>query len=236
MGNIGSQLVHINNLSLKIQDKIILDSINLNLESNSIVTLIGPNGAGKSTLVKCILGFIKPTKGEVVVLPATKIGYMPQKIDIGPLMPINVKRFLRLTSCDEESLNSVVGLLKINNLLPFKMQQLSGGELQRVLLAKALLRKPDLLLLDEPVQGVDITGQSEFYELLLKVKVNYKCSILMISHDLHVVMSGTDRVVCLNKHICCDGVPDDISEHPEFLSLYTHKHNHEHDLEGNIIR
>lgn len=242
----GSQLVQVKNLRLKLQNKVILDNINLSLKSDSVVTLIGPNGAGKSTLVKCILNFIKPTSGDIIIAPGIKIGYMPQKIDIEPLMPINVQRFLSLTVCSKENFRTVVAELKIAKLLMTKMQLLSGGELQRVLLAKALLREPELLILDEPVQGVDITGQSEFYELITMVKNKYKCGILMVSHDLHVVMSGTDRVVCLNKHICCDGMPEAISEHPEFIDLfgdkvsriavYTHHHNHEHDLDGNIKR
>ena len=218
----------------------ILQDTSLHLHEREIVTLIGPNGAGKSTLIKILLGLVTPDSGTVTRAPNLSIGYMPQKLALDTSIPLSVERFLTLSGKDSAWLQHCVELTSINNLLSHPMQSLSGGELQRVLLARAIYRRPQLLVLDEPVQGVDVSGQSALYRLINQVRADLHCSVLMVSHDLHLVMAATDRVVCLNQHVCCEGHPDSVSSHPEFLRLfgknadaevavYTHEHDHQHD-------
>jgi zinc transport system ATP-binding protein len=240
-------LVKTHNLNVAYGNSIILKEINIQVEQGKIVTLVGPNGAGKSTLVKSILGLINITSGSIKLAEDLTIGYMPQKLLVENLMPLPVINFLHLTGITAPNLiQSIADELEIGYLLSNPIQTISGGELQRVLLARALLRNPTLLVLDEPVQGVDVTGQNELYKLITNIRDRRNCGILMVSHDLHIVMAGTDSVVCLNKHVCCSGHPDTVSQHPEFVNLfgeqvaaglavYTHKHNHQHDLHGKII-
>lgn len=223
-----------------------MSGVDLTLKKGEIVTLIGPNGAGKSTLVRVVLGLIRPNQGEVSLAPGVRIGYMPQKLTIEPLMPLSVYRFLQLAgSFSKKEIEVVLSELAIRHLSKASMQSISGGEFQRVLLARALIRRPHLLVLDEPAQGVDVTGQEELYQLITHIRHTHHCGILMVSHDLHLVMAGTDKVVCLNKHICCSGRPEEISQHPDFLNLfgakqearlmvYAHQHNHQHDLGGDL--
>ncbi len=239
-------LVTANHISVQFGQKTILTDVHLSVESGEIVTLIGPNGAGKSTLVKIILGLIVPNKGTVQLQAGLRMGYMPQGLTIEPFMPLSVRRFLQLVqNVSIAVFNDTIDILTIGHLLTAPMQSLSGGERQRVLLARALLAKPDLLVLDEPVQGVDVTGQEELYRLIMQIRDTYRCGILMVSHDLYLVMAGTDSVVCLNKHVCCSGAPAVVSQHPAFLSLfgawessklavYAHQHNHKHDLGGDL--
>ena len=226
------------------QHRQILHNTSLNVFAGEIVTLIGPNGAGKSTLIKILLGLIKPDKGSVVRNENLRLGYMPQKLALETSMPITVQHFLTLSKGDADWLSHCIELTGIQSLPQQAMQSLSGGELQRVLLARALYRRPNLLVLDEPVQGVDVSGQSAMYRLIKKIHRELSCSVLMVSHDLHLVMASTDRVICLNNHVCCEGHPDSVSAHPEFLRLfgeradsemaiYTHEHDHQHDLFGN---
>ena len=237
-------LVIARQLSVQFGQKTILSNVNLTVRRGEIVTLIGPNGAGKSTLVKVILGLITASKGVVTLESPIRRGYMPQGLNIEPFMPLSVHRFLQLADpvC-KTRLNDIIDELSIRPLLLTPMQSLSGGERQRVLLARALLRQPDLLVLDEPVQGVDLGGQEALYRLIMQIRDTHHCGILMVSHDLYLVMAGTDSVICLNKHVCCSGTPAVVSQHPEFLSLfgsfeslklafYTHQHNHKHDLGG----
>lgn len=239
-------LVSTHHIHVRFGQKIVLTDINISVKSNEIVTLIGPNGAGKSTLVRTVLGLIKPFSGQVQLKPRIRIGYMPQRLAIEPFMPLSVQRFLHLVGPLEEArFNAVVKELTITHILEHPIQTISGGELQRVLLARAMLKEPDLLVLDEPVQGVDITGQEELYRLIAHIRDTHHCGILMVSHDLHLVMKETDSVVCLNNHICCSGHPEAVSHDPKFLNLfglreppriaiYAHKHNHQHDLKGDI--
>jgi zinc transport system ATP-binding protein len=243
-----SYLVKVNDLSVSFDSQIVLSKVSLILREEEIITIVGPNGAGKSTLVRTILGLIKAFTGTVQLKTGMRIGYMPQKLILTPLLPITVQRFLTLTLAakfDARQRNILVDL-SVDKLLHVPLQKVSGGELQRVLLARALLDKPDLLILDEPTQGVDITGQAELYNLINAVKTQYKCGILMVSHDLHVVMANTDTVLCLNKHICCLGHPATVSQHPEFIKMfglqftkevafYQHSHDHKHSLDGEII-
>lgn len=224
-----------------------MKQVSLELYAGEIVTLIGPNGAGKTTLVKTILGLIRPTAGTVNRAPGINIGYMPQRLHIDSTLPLTVFRFLLLTGEKKRAIDEVMRQVNIIDLKEKPIQRVSGGELQRILLARAILRKPALLVLDEPAQGVDVTGQNELYRLIRLLRDDLGCGILMISHDLHLVMAATDHVLCLNGHICCSGHPDDVSCDPAFLELfdytpaeslavYHHHHDHKHTIHGDIIR
>ncbi len=239
-----SLLIDVSHLNIFIEQQIILQDIHLQVHKDEIVTLVGPNGAGKSTLVKAVLGLIPLSSGTIYKKPGLRMGYMPQKLSIEPYMPLTVQRFLELAPL-KSSLNAIIEELGIKHLLSSPMQAISGGESQRVLLARALLSHPELLVLDEPAQGVDVVGQQELYQLIIRIRDRWQCGILMVSHDLHMVMAGTDSVICLNKHVCCSGLPSAVSQHPEFiklfgdqepagLAMYTHTHNHRHDLGGDV--
>ena len=229
----------------------ILQHADLTLRAGKIVTLIGPNGAGKTTLVRAVLGLIRVDQGEVIRAADLRIGYMPQKLHIDASLPLTVARFLALGGPPRVDLIEVMLLTGVTALVNQSMQSLSGGETQRVLLARALLRDPQLLVLDEPVQGVDITGQSALYALINEIRNRRHCGVLLVSHDLHLVMATTDTVVCLNQHICCQGHPEQVTNDPAYLALfgettgstnvpqvaiYTHHHDHQHDAHGNVIQ
>ncbi len=234
-------------ICVSLQGRQIIDQVSLSVKRGEIVTLIGPNGAGKTTLVRVILGLLKPQAGKVELAPSLRIGYMPQRLHLSENLPLTVRRFLHLgcqTSC-ETDLGKVIDRLSIAHLLDSPLQKLSGGEHQRILLARALLRRPDLLVLDEPVQGVDVTGQAALYNLITTIRDELGCGVLMVSHDLHLVMATTDQVLCLNQHVCCSGHPESVSQHPAYLELfgtpasaklavYTHHHDHTHDIHGNV--
>lgn len=231
-------IVQVKDVDYAVGSKIILNKVTLQVKSGSVVTIIGPNGAGKSTLLKIILGLLRPTGGEALIREGTHIGYMPQRLHLDPSLPITVDYFLSLTTLPdklsvEEALESVGG----KHLLRYSMHDLSGGEFQRVLLARALMSKPQLLVLDEPVQGVDISGQKAFYELLQKIRERWGCAMVMVSHDMHMVFSASDQVVCLNQHICCHGRPEKVMKDPSYVAMfggqlfapYKHEHDHDHD-------
>jgi zinc transport system ATP-binding protein len=241
-------LIEAGGIGVSLQGRQVLNGVSLQVRRGEILTLIGPNGAGKTTLVRIILGLLKPDAGHIRRLPGIRIGYMPQRLALSENLPLTVRRFLDLgcTNSGDELLRTA-DQLGIRHLLESPMQQLSGGENQRVLLARALLRRPDLLVLDEPVQGVDVTGQSALYSLISQIRERLGCGVLMISHDLHLVMATTDHVLCLNHHVCCSGHPESVSRHPAYLELfgaaanaelavYTHHHDHTHDIHGNITR
>lgn len=211
------------------------------------MTLLGPNGAGKSTLVRVVLGLVKPDKGTMSCEPRLRIGYVPQKLHLDPILPLTVDRFMRLRPGVKKT-DILPALERVGaiHLQHAPMQKLSGGENQRVLLARALLNTPQLLVLDEPTQGVDVNGQLALYNLIDSLRHELGCAVLMVSHDLHLVMAKTDDVLCLNQHICCSGTPEAVSLHPEFISMfgrhgaeqlavYRHHHNHRHDIQGHII-
>lgn len=222
----------------------ILDGIDLDLAPGEIVTLIGPNGAGKTTLVRILLGLERPDRGTVTRRDGLTVGYAPQRFDRDPAIPMTVARFLALgsrhTQMEAEAALSEVGAARV---IGQQLSQLSGGELQRVVLARALLRQPKLLVLDEPVRGVDYTGEAELYDLIGRIRNARGVGILLVSHDLHVVMAQSDRVICVNRHICCSGQPETVAQHPEYVrlfgaeaarsfALYQHQHDHSHDLTG----
>ncbi|MCC6075656.1 zinc ABC transporter ATP-binding protein ZnuC [Pseudomonas sp. GCM10022188] len=224
----------------------VLQDVQLELQAGEIVTLIGPNGAGKTTLVRVVLGLLAPHSGSVWRRDRLRIGYMPQKLQVEPTLPLSVLRFLRLVpGVDRARALEALGEVGASKVIDSPLQKISGGELQRVLLARALLRQPELLVLDEPVQGVDIAGQSELYRLIGRLRKRHGCGVLMVSHDLHLVMSATDRVVCLNRHVCCSGHPEQVSSDPVFrelfgndarsLAIYHHQHDHQHDLHGSVV-
>ena len=225
----------------------ILHEVDLALTPGELVTLVGPNGAGKTTLVRLVLGLIAPTRGRVWRRPGLVVGYMPQKLAIDPGLPITVRRLLSLARGSRAGdLGEALREVGAAHLMDSPVQSLSGGETQRVLLARALLRRPHLMVLDEPVRGVDVVGQVELYRLIADLRRRHGCAVLLVSHDLHLVMAATDRVVCLNHHVCCEGHPETVSAHPEYrallgpgageaLAVYTHHHDHVHGLAGEVV-
>lgn len=225
----------------------ILDNVDLELHRGEILTLVGPNGAGKTTLVRILLGLLKQKRGDVWRKPGLRFGYVPQRLHLEHVLPLRVRDFLLLAGrFDQSRLCQVLAEVGMKHLLDNQLRLLSGGELQRVLLARALLRQPDVMVLDEPAQGVDIIGQRALYQTIRDIRDRHNCGVLLVSHDLHLVMAATDRVVCLNTHVCCTGHPDAVSEHPEYLKIfghaldgfavYEHHHNHEYDAHGNVVQ
>ena len=235
-------LIKAQHLSLSRRHKQVLDKVSLTLMPNQIMTLIGPNGCGKSTLLKVLLGLVKADSGNVAQRSGLRIGYMPQRLTLDPRLPLTVDGFLKLAKgAGQKQIDQWLTRLEINTIRSQDVQSLSGGEWQRVLLARALLVKPDVLMLDEPVQGVDVQGQLALYRLIPELRDELGCAVLMVSHDLHLVMAATDEVVCLNGHVCCSGHPDTIALHPAYQQLfgqplahYTHHHDHQHCLDGHI--
>ena len=238
-------LVKLNNVGIQQNEKWLVKGVSLEVEKGKIVTLIGPNGSGKSTTAKIALGIYKNIEGNVEKF-TNNVGYVPQKISIDWTLPLRVKDFMVLTdNIKDELIDEALSLAGVIHLKEKNLGNLSGGEFQRVLLARAISKKPELLVLDEPVQGVDFTGEIALYELIKKISEKLNCGILLISHDLHTVMSATDHVVCLNGHVCCSGSPKDVARNNEYkalfgeqasqtLSVYEHKHDHEHSIDGKI--
>jgi len=233
-------LLDVSNVDLMIGKQLLLQQINLKISQGEILTIIGPNGAGKTTLLRVALGLLKPTAGTVETSPGLTIGYMPQRLHLDPTFPLTVRRMLALAcKSDRTKMLPLLEEVGATHVLDSPLQTLSGGELQRVLLARALVREPDLLVLDEPVQGVDVHGQVELYQLISRIREQRGCAVLMVSHDLHLVMAATDQVLCLNQHICCSGTPESVSNHPAFaelfgpgavqhMAVYVHDQNHHH--------
>ncbi len=240
-----STLVKLNNVGFKQNDKWLVEGVSLTVEKGKIVTLIGPNGSGKSTTAKIALGIYKNIEGSVKKY-TNKVGYVPQKISIDWTLPLRVYDFMLLTEdIKDEAIDEALTLTGVMHLKNKNLGNLSGGEFQRVLIARAISKKPELLVLDEPVQGVDYTGEIALYELIKKISDTLNCGILLISHDLHTVMTATDHVVCLNGHVCCSGTPMDVAKNNEYktlfgeqasqiLSVYEHKHDHVHSDKGEV--
>ena len=240
-------LLKVENASFSKNNKWLVKGVSLEVKQGEIVTLIGPNGSGKSTTAKIALGIYKDIEGKVTMF-TNKIGYVPQKISIDWTLPIRVIDFMSLIEePTDEQINTALNLTSVKHLRNKNLSDLSGGEFQRVLIARAIAKQPDLLVLDEPVQGVDFKGEIALYELIKKISEELNCGILLISHDLHVVMAATDFVVCLNGHVCCSGTPQVVAKNNEYqelfgdrassiLSLYAHKHDHTHSQDGTIKR
>jgi zinc transport system ATP-binding protein len=238
-------LVKLNNVGFRQNKKWLVEGVSLEVKKGKIITLIGPNGSGKSTTAKIALGIYKDIEGSVEK-HTNKVGYVPQKITIDWTLPLRVKDFMILTEVlKEEEIDDALSLTGVMHLKNKNLGNLSGGEFQRVLIARAISKKPELLVLDEPVQGVDYTGEIALYELIKKISDTLNCGILLISHDLHTVMTATDHVVCLNGHVCCSGTPKDVVKNNEYkslfgdrasqiLSIYEHKHDHVHSNDGDI--
>ena len=237
-------LIRADQISYSHGDRLILDRVSFELKRGQISTIIGPNGAGKSTLTNIVNGLITDYQGSIERSPDLRIGYLPQKVYVNPLMPLTVERLMQLTQkVTRSEIDAALAQSEVAYLQHRQVQQLSGGELKRVLLARTTLGKPDLLVLDEPTAGVDVTGEIKMYELIAELRKQLQCAVLMVSHDLHLVMSKTDQVLCLNQHLCCSGLPESVSQHPEYLALfghqaaesiaiYAHHHDHEHDVSG----
>ncbi len=240
-------LLTLRDISLHLDGRSVLDRVSLQINPGEILTLIGPNGAGKTCLVRIALGLLAPHGGSRQVRSGLRTGYLPQKLGLNESLPLDVARFLTLArpGLKERDLRNALAETGAGTVLHTPVTRLSGGELQRVLLARALLREPELLVLDEPAQGVDITGQEELYGLIAQVRDERRCGVLMVSHDLHLVMAATDHVLCLNRHVCCEGHPESVGAHPEYLRLfgaqgvkglavYSHRHDHHHDAHGEV--
>jgi zinc transport system ATP-binding protein len=238
-------LVKLENAGVQRISKWLVKGISFEISQGQIVTLIGPNGSGKTTTAKMILNIMNADEGQIT-RNTDKMAYVPQKINIDWTMPLRVIDFMKITN--NLNNNQVIESLTttgVDKLLYSQIHNLSGGEFQRVLIARAIAKKPDLLVLDEPVQGVDYNGEIALYNLIKKISVNLNCGILLISHDMHFVMSTTDHVVCLNGHICCSGTPSSVVKNPEYiklfgehnsetLSYYQHHHDHSHDNDGSV--
>ncbi len=245
-------LISLSDVSYQIGEKKILDCLNVELKAKEIVTIVGPNGAGKTTLLSVALGLLKPTAGKVVWHQVDgedlRIGYVPQSVNRDATLPITVVEFMRLSKSKPSKtvIQNLLDELNLSHLAKAFLSNLSGGELRRVLFARALLNRPHLLVLDEPTAGVDIAGQEAFYHQLNALREHYQFAILMVSHDLHLVMSATDHVICLNQHICCQGKPAHVVDSPQYktlfdkesdtiqgglteLGFYQHKHDHNHN-------
>lgn len=239
-------LISLDNAGIFRDRKWLVRGVSMTVEPGEIVTLIGPNGSGKSTTAKMALGVHKPNEGTARQRNGLKIGYVPQKLSIDWTLPLTASRFMSLTSqISAKEIDQAMASTDTLHLQKSEVRSLSGGEFQRVLLARAIARKPDLLVLDEPVQGVDFNGEIALYELIKNIRDEIKCGVLLISHDLHVVMAATDRVVCLNGHVCCSGTPKAVTSSDEYkslfgaratsgLAIYEHSHDHEHLPDGRV--
>jgi zinc transport system ATP-binding protein len=236
-----SILVQAKHLSVSLGGAEVLHGVDLALSPGEIVTVVGPNGSGKSTLLRSIIGAVPLSHGSITLKPGLRVGYVPQKLHIDPTLPMTVARFLSLpksaSNSDTDMALERAGVSKLKNR---QMARLSGGQFQRVLLARALLSKPELLILDEATQGLDQSGSATFYAQIESIRTELGCAVLMVSHELHVVMAASDRVICLNGHVCCEGAPEHVASAPEYralfgtgtqgaLALYRHEHNHSHD-------
>ncbi len=234
-------LISAENLSIRFAGEEVLSGVSLAIGAGEIVTILGPNGSGKSTLLRALLGILPPASGRVARAPGLRLGYVPQKLAIDRSMPMTVRRFLSLPRrVDDGAALAALARVGLDDVAGRQMATLSGGQFQRVLLARALIPAPQLLILDEPTQGLDQPGEAAFYRLIEEVRRETGAAVLMVSHDLHVVMAASDRVICLNGHICCEGTPRVVSNAPEYralfglgtqgaLALYQHVHDHSHD-------
>ena len=240
------KLIELDDMGVRREGRWLIEGMDLTISAGEIVTLIGPNGSGKSTTARVVSGVLRPDHGRVTRKPGLTIGYVPQRLAIDWTLPLTVHRLMTLTARHSDAeIAATLDEVGAGHLSGAAVQTLSGGEFQRVLLARAMIGKPDLLVLDEPVQGVDFAGEVAIYELIGDIRDRTQCGILMISHDLHVVMAETDTVICLNGHVCCRGTPDLVARSPEYLTLfgaraapalaiYQHHHDHTHLPDGRV--
>jgi zinc transport system ATP-binding protein len=240
-------LVEAKGITVAFGDRAVLDGVDLRLHRGEIVTLIGLNGAGKSTLVRVVLGLLRPDAGTVRLRPGLRVGYAPQHLAVDATLPMTVARFLTLGGrAPRARLEAVLDEVGARHVLDIQLARVSGGEMHRILLARALLRAPDLLVLDEPMSGVDVSGQTELYRLIADIRDRRGCGVLLVSHDLHLVMAATDIVLCLNGHVCCSGHPTAVARDPAFIALfgrrmaetlavYHHHHDHRHDAGAEAV-
>lgn len=245
--SMGEPLIELKGAGVYRDGRWLVRNVDLTIHRGEIVTLIGPNGAGKSTTAKMALHILKPDEGAIRHIKGLRIGYVPQKINIDRTMPLSVERLMTLTGpLPKTDIIGALDAVGITHLLKAEIANLSGGEFQRALMARALARKPDIMVLDEPVQGVDFSGEAALYELIAKLRDDTGCGVLLISHDLHLVMAATDRVICLNGHVCCSGTPRDVTASPEYvrlfgsravgpLAVYEHHHDHTHLPDGRVL-
>lgn len=239
-------LVMLDNAGIYRADRWLVRGVSMTVQPGEIVTLIGPNGSGKTTTSKIALGILDPDEGSAVLRNNVRLGYVPQKLTIDWTLPLTARRLMHLTGkAPDDEIRRAMDQTGVLHLADAQVRTLSGGEFQRVLLARAIVRKPDLLVLDEPVQGVDFNGEIAMYELIRQIRDDYNCGIILVSHNLHLVMSATDRVICLNGHVCCSGTPLTVTESAEFkalfgeraasaLAAYEHHHNHTHLPDGRV--
>ncbi|KJV92602.1 ATP-binding cassette domain-containing protein [Rickettsia bellii] len=229
-------IIEFHNVSKKFGNKLPINNVSFTVKKNNITTLIGPNGAGKTTIVRLMLGLEKPTNGEIIIDPRLKIGYVPQKFNLSSDLPITVKKFLDLLAPNNltNDIKEIHSFIDLERLKDQKISTLSGGQFQKIVLASSLLSKPDLIILDEPLQSLDVTSQQEFYQLISLIRKKLDITVFMISHDLFTVIKNSDQVICLNGHICCTGTPNAITPNSDFsnalssLGFYTHHHDHKH--------
>ena len=236
-----TDLISLNSVTIGYGNKVVLRDVDLTVKRGEVITIVGPNGSGKTSMMRALIGALMPTTGSVVRPKAMRVGYVPQKLNIDLSFPITVRRFMSVPKrASAEQVTEAASLVGIEGFLDQQIATLSGGQFQRALLARAIIGTPDLLLLDEPTQGLDQNGAARFYQLITELKAKLDCAIVLVSHDLHVVMSASDRVICLNGHICCEGAPNVVSSAPEYralfgtgtqgaLALYQHQHDHVHD-------
>ena len=237
-------LIETRNLKLTHDGQTVLRDVDFSISRGEIVTIVGPNGSGKSSLLRALIGALPPAEGTVTRAPGLRIGYVPQSLAIDATLPLTVARFLNLPRrVPRPQVDAALERAGVPELGPRQMAGLSGGQFQRVLLARALLSEPDILILDEATQGLDQPGSAAFYRQIEEVRRDLGCAVLMVSHDLHVVMAASDRVLCLNGHVCCEGTPEIVASAPEYralfgtgtggaLALYRHEHSHSHGPDG----
>jgi len=248
----GDVLVEASRIDLDLGCHAVLRGAAVTVRAGEIVTLIGPNGAGKTTLARVVLGLLRPRAGQVTRRPGLRLGYLPQRLVVDPTLPLTVSRFLGLAASERgrkarQRIEAAAAETGATAVLDRPFHDISGGETQRVLLARALLREPDILVLDEPAQGVDMAGQAELYRLIGRIRDIRGCGVLLVSHDLHLVMAATDQVVCLNRHVCCAGHPETVARDPAYVALfgetaakafavYHHDHDHDHDVQNHLVQ